>query len=114
MDRNSEVYFFLANTTDFDIDVITGVVRSLRVFDYEVQQSFDLEVVVMDNTTDPFNDTAQLTIYIEDINDNAPFFIDFPSNVTYAEDIEVGSSIANITAGDRDSGINQEVMSTIP
>ena len=108
---NGEVYFFLTNTTDFDIDVNSGVVRSLREFDYELEQSFHLVVVVMDNTTTPLNDTAQLTIFIADINDNVPFFINFPSNVSYPEDIPIGYSIANIMADDIDSGINQQVGS---
>lgn len=112
LESNGEMYFFLTNTTDFDIDVQTGVVRSLREFDYESEQSFDLEVVVRDNTTMPLNDTAQLTIFIADINDNNPFFVDFPTNVSYPEDIPIGYSIANITADDLDSGINREVMTT--
>lgn len=110
MGRNSQVFFFLSNTTDFEIDVTTGTVRSLRVFDYEVEQSFVLEVVAVNNATEPaLNDTAQLTIFIADINDNNPFFIDFPANVTFPEDLMLGSPIANITADDLDSGINREV-----
>jgi hypothetical protein len=107
---NSEVFFFLTNNTDFDIDVNSAAVRSLREFDYEMEQSFDLVVVAMDNTTNPLDDTAQLTIYITDINDNAPYFIDFPFNVSYPENLGIGSLITTIRADDLDSGINQEVI----
>lgn len=110
MGSNGQVFFFLDNTTDFEIDVSTGIVRSLRVFDYETEQSFVLEVLAVNTATEPaLSDTAQLTIFIADVNDNPPFFINFPTNVSFAEDLTLGSSIANITADDQDSGINREV-----
>lgn len=90
--------------------MISGEVRSVRAFDYEVEQSFVLEITVVDNaTTNPLTDTAQLIISISDINDNSPFFVDFPSNVSYSEATPVGASIVNITASDMDATTNAQV-----
>lgn len=92
--------------------MITGIVRSRRIFDYETEADREiiLDVIVTDNGSYPLSDTAQIVISITDINDNSPFFINFPANVSYPEDLLVGSSVANITADDYDSGFNAEVM----
>lgn len=99
----------LSNTTNFVIDPVTGEISSLRAFDFEEEQSFLLDIIAYDNVTDPLTDTAQLLIIITDINDNFPFFVDFPFNISYPEDITPGTLIANITAFDVDSTVNAEV-----
>ena len=109
---NSQILFSLSNDTDFEIDERTGRIQSRRPFDYENERVFNLEIIAEDNTSYPLSDRATLTISISDINDNTPFFINFPSNVSYAEDLTVGSIIANISANDVDSGINREVHTT--
>ena len=110
LDANGQILYSLNNDTDFVIDNVTGVINSRRPFDYEREQSFTLEILAFDNVTEPLSDSAALVISITDINDNTPFFEDFPSNVSYAENIVVGTSIANISADDLDSNVNSEVI----
>lgn len=100
----------LLNSTSFEIDPVTAQVQSLRSFDYEMEPSFVIELVAMDNATTPLTDTALLTIYISDQNDNDPFFVNLPSSVNYSESTAVGSFIADVEARDLDSGVNSEVM----
>ena len=108
--RNGEVQFLLVNDTDFTIDPITAEVRSERQFDFETERIFVLDVIAYDNVTvDPLTDTAQLVITITDENDNTPFFVNIPSNLSYPEDTPVGATITTITADDSDSRINAEV-----
>lgn len=109
LEENGEVMFRLSNTTNFVIDPVTGVVSSLRAFDFEVEQSLSLEIIAYDNVSSPLTDSALLTIYITDINDNTPFFEDFPVNVSFPEDTGLGTLIASIIAQDNDSMVNAEV-----
>ncbi len=108
LDARGQILFALNNDTDFSIDSINGEINSRRPFDYEKEQSFTLEIIALDNVTNPLSDTATLIISIADINDNTPFFEDFPFNVSYPENTMVGTLIANITADDLDSGVNSE------
>lgn len=107
--ENGQVFFYLDNSTDFEINVTSGVLQSLRAFDYEAEQSFILRITAMDNTSIPLSDSVPLTIFISDINDNFPFFVDFPFNGSFSEATPLGSPIASIDADDIDSGVNSEV-----
>lgn len=107
---NGEVQFLLMNDANFSINLITAEVQSLREFDFEMEQTFVLEVIAFDNVTvDPLMDTAQLIITITDENDNTPYFVNIPSNLSYPEDTPIGTTIATITADDLDSTSNAEV-----
>ncbi len=54
-------------------------------------------------------DFAMFTVYISDINDNAPFFTSFPSDTEIPENFGIGSTIVNVIAEDIDFGSNAEV-----
>lgn len=63
-------------------------------------------MVVKDNQgKNDFKSTnTTVEIKVEDINDNAPYFVD-PDNYTFSilEDAEYGASVGSITALDKDS-----------
>lgn len=107
---NGEVQYMLLNDTDFAIDPLTAEVESLRSFDFEMEKSFVLTVVAYDNATmNSMADMAPLIINISDINDNSPFFVAIPSNLSFPENIQVGDFIANVTAIDFDATSNAQV-----
>ena len=110
IDDNGQVLYMIENNMDFEIDMLTADVRALRVFDFEQVQSFVLSIVASDNSTSsPLFDEAQLIVNITDINDNTPFFVDFPANISLSEDISVGDMITVIGAEDNDSTTNAQV-----
>lgn len=95
---------------DFAIDMLTAQVRALRAFDYEQVQSFVLSIIASDNSsTSPMFDEAELIVNITDVNDNTPFFVDFPVNISLSEDTAVGDMITVIGAQDNDSSTNAQV-----
>ncbi|XP_071313789.1 cadherin-related family member 2 [Trachinotus anak] len=83
--------------------------------DYERCDQVVLEAQVVDENTEKGENnsvtTGQMVINIEDINDNAPEFI--PSDsvfVVVSESASKGTSVAGVTAIDRDSGINSQIV----
>ncbi|XP_036404404.1 cadherin-related family member 2 [Megalops cyprinoides] len=87
------------------------------VIDYEKCDQVVLEAQVVDIFTEKgMNNSVpgKLTIHIDDINDNFPEFIVAEALfVVVTESTESGSSVATVTATDRDSGINKEIKFSV-
>ena len=100
----------------FDIDSHTGTISTTRDFDREVHEVFVMDVVVSDDNNRLLNDTAIVTVYVSDMNDNAPI-IDFPSSINYTVDISnqvpVDYVVTQILAHDVDTGANAELSYSI-
>ncbi|XP_044062276.1 cadherin-related family member 2 isoform X3 [Siniperca chuatsi] len=94
----------------------TGEVRvnPENTVDYEQCDQVVIEAQVVDEYTEKGENnsvtTGQMVINIEDINDNAPEFI-FSNSVfvVVSESASKGTSVAAVTATDRDSGINRQI-----
>lgn len=54
-----------------------------------------------------FSDTTSVTLTVTDINDNAPIFTPPSQDVTFPENIDIGTSVATFNADDADSGDNK-------
>ncbi|XP_078117590.1 cadherin-related family member 2 [Sander vitreus] len=82
--------------------------------DYEQCDQVLIEAQVVDEYTEKGENnsvtTGQMVINIADINDNAPEFIFSDSVfVVVSESASKGTSVAGVTATDRDSGINRQI-----
>lgn len=72
------------NTDDsFYIEGTTGKIRVNKPLDYEKITEYNLTVRAFDGL---YNDTAQVKIFIENVNDNPPVFEDFNKNPTIEEE----------------------------
>lgn len=72
------------NTNDtFSIERITGKIRVNKTLDYEQITKYSLIVKAFDGL---FSDTAQVEIYVTNVNDNPPIFKDFDRNPTIPEE----------------------------
>uniref|UniRef100_UPI0037E78288 cadherin-related family member 2 n=1 Tax=Semicossyphus pulcher TaxID=241346 RepID=UPI0037E78288 len=94
----------------------TGEVRvnPETTLDYEQCDQVLIEAQVVDLFTEKGENnsltTGQMVINIEDINDNAPeFVISDAVFVAVSETASKGTSVAGVTAIDRDSGINRQI-----
>ena len=67
----------------FHIEATTGKIRVNKPLDYEKLTKYNLTVKAFDGL---FNDTAQVEIFIENVNDNPPVFEDFDKNPTIDEE----------------------------
>uniref|UniRef100_A0A673ZTN7 Protocadherin-16 n=1 Tax=Salmo trutta TaxID=8032 RepID=A0A673ZTN7_SALTR len=111
---NSQVLYFLSRGSQgmFIIDQHTGQVITAAPLDRERTTSYTFDVCAIDSShASPRNSTATVTVYVQDVNDNAPFFIQDPLvlNISKPSPAVVVSShrvLATMRAEDRDFGAN--------
>ncbi|KAM9348127.1 protocadherin-16 [Symphorus nematophorus] len=90
----------------FGIHRYSGGVSLTAPLDFEEKTWYTLTV----RATDSQHQTeANITILVEDINDNAPAFTHDLYQVTLAEHTPPGSAVVTVTATDRDSGENGKI-----
>ncbi|XP_038214597.1 cadherin-related tumor suppressor-like [Zerene cesonia] len=114
--RNAELTFSLPiSQNDFRIDSRNGFIKTLRSFDRESlsqttgQNYITLTVTVSDNGKVKLSDSVRVTIYITDVNDNAPIFTRTPYSVEVSEGASVGASIMRVYSSDADEGLNGDI-----
>ncbi|KAM3616499.1 uncharacterized protein V6R79_018992 [Siganus canaliculatus] len=111
---NSQVMYFLSTGSQsmFIIDQNTGRIITAAPLDRERTASYTFEVCATDSSpVNPRNSTAQVTVYIQDVNDNAPFFIQDPLilNVSISS-VSSRRVLATMRAEDKDFGANGSVF----
>ena len=103
------VYSFSSgkNSQDaFHIDRFTGDITLLKSLDYEVTPSYVLHINVTDGT---YQSQTILTVIVQDVNDNAPRFLNSSYQATLSEETAAGTSILRVSAEDKDSGSNGQL-----
>lgn len=111
---NSHVLYSLSSSSQsmFIIDQDTGRIITTSPLDREKTASYTFEVCATDSSpVNPRNSTAQVTVYIQDVNDNAPFFIQDPLilNIS-ASSVSSRRVLATMRAEDKDFGANGSVF----
>ena len=97
----------------FDLNSVTGELRNARALDFEKtdERSFQLTVQATDQGSAlklETNTTIDVTLL--DINDNSPVFQPAVYGETIDESFPSGDSILTVSATDRDSTTNQELV----
>nr|XP_056711917.1 protocadherin Fat 4 [Euleptes europaea] len=77
--------------------------------DRELQERFTLLVAASDRAVEPLSATVNVTVILEDVNDNRPLFNSTNYVFYYEEEQSGGSFVGKICAVDKDSGSNGEV-----
>ncbi len=73
-----------------------GLVTLKKPLDYEARSSYDMVVVAQDSGVDPKaqSSTVNILINVNDIQDQAPFFLNAPFSATVPENVpEVSRNI---------------------
>ncbi|XP_068133893.1 protocadherin alpha-6-like isoform X14 [Hyperolius riggenbachi] len=85
-----------------------GKVFALKSFDHEQVKYFQCHIKAIDAGLPPQSSDLTLNIFIEDINDNAPTFAPFYSDVTFKtpKSAQPGYLVGKVKAMDLDSGYN--------
>ncbi|KAK3585845.1 hypothetical protein CHS0354_038372 [Potamilus streckersoni] len=94
-------------TLPFEIDHSTGAISvSMASLDYESKRLYSFRIKASDNGTIPLSSMCQMTIRINDINDNPPSFK--PSDIigSISEAVPIGTSVTRVFAMDADSSFN--------
>uniref|UniRef100_A0A8C8VMJ4 Cadherin EGF LAG seven-pass G-type receptor 2 n=1 Tax=Pelusios castaneus TaxID=367368 RepID=A0A8C8VMJ4_9SAUR len=111
--ENARITYFMEDSIpQFRIDVDTGAVTTQMELDYEDQVSYTLAITARDNGIPQKSDTTYLEILVNDVNDNAPQFLRDGYQGSVYEDVPAFTSVLQVSATDRDSGLNGRVFYT--
>ncbi|XP_068134493.1 protocadherin Fat 2 [Hyperolius riggenbachi] len=105
---NEPVYFSILTYGElFQIGHSSGVLQTRGLaFDREVQGKYDVIVEARDSRSPPRVSQTKVEVYVEDVNDNAPIFLNTPYYVAVEDGIEPGDVIFQVSAMDKDAGGN--------
>ncbi|NWJ09241.1 CELR2 protein, partial [Crypturellus undulatus] len=106
------IYLMEDSIPQFRIDPDTGAVTTQMELDYEDQVSYTLAITARDNGIPQKSDTTYLEILVSDVNDNAPQFLRDGYQGSVFEDVPAFTSVLQVSATDRDSGLNGRVFYT--
>ncbi|KAK5858538.1 hypothetical protein PBY51_002671 [Eleginops maclovinus] len=112
MDERARLSFSIYGSVDpvsmrlFRVNPGTGVVYTADRLDYEARTQHILTIMVKDQEF-PFNrDLARILVAVEDSNDNIPYFTSTVYDAVAYESSPIGTSVLQVTALDKDNGIN--------
>ncbi|TMS17077.1 Protocadherin Fat 2, partial [Larimichthys crocea] len=105
------IYSVMNPMGKFTISQTSGILETMGIpFDREEQDIYDVVVQVQDMRTPPRTATSQVKVFIDDVNDNAPQFLNLPFSMMISEASEPGDVLYQATAIDRDLGENGSIM----
>uniref|UniRef100_A0A3B3D0Q4 Protocadherin 2 alpha a 1 n=1 Tax=Oryzias melastigma TaxID=30732 RepID=A0A3B3D0Q4_ORYME len=117
---NSEIEYsfrskFRGLTSDpFALNSKTGKLTVNGSLDYEEKQVYEINVMAADKGAVSLSSNCKVIIRVEDVNDNQPD-IDITSLSSHiAEDAPPGTVVALMGVTDRDSGVNGQVLCSMP
>lgn len=93
----------------FRIEQRSGEIKVNGSVDYEVSQQYHLWVMATESGSSWVSNYAEVIIGVVDENDNEPKFSKSLYNVSVAEDAQLLTTVATVTAYDADSGSNGEI-----
>ncbi|XP_058130982.1 protocadherin-23 [Dasypus novemcinctus] len=91
--------------SSFTIHPENGLISTIRALDREVQETVELRVVAHDLGTPSLSATCQVSITVDDVNDNEPVFQRQVYNATLEEHAPVGHCFLQVKASDADAGL---------
>ncbi|CAG6014487.1 unnamed protein product [Menidia menidia] len=78
--------------------------------DYETTRFFTLRVRVQNVAAVPLASFTTVYVNLTDVNDNVPFFLSSTYEATVPEGAQIGTSVAQVSATDLDSGLHGEIQ----
>ncbi|XP_015261788.1 PREDICTED: cadherin-8-like [Gekko japonicus] len=92
--------------TIFVINDKTGDIHAMKRLDREEKAEYTLTAQAVDRDTNkPLEPPSEFIIKVQDINDNAPEFVDGPYHATVPEMSIVGTYVTKVTATDADDPV---------
>ncbi|XP_056131020.1 protocadherin Fat 2 [Lampris incognitus] len=109
---NEPVFYSVLNPMGrFTISQTSGVLETTGIpFDREEQELYDVVVEVHDMRTPSRTATTQVKVYIDDVNDNTPQFLNLPFSMMISEESDPGDVLYQVAASDSDLGENGSIM----
>ncbi|NWY76548.1 PCD23 protein, partial [Erithacus rubecula] len=121
VDRDAGLNSFLqyeilpgAGYEKFKMNSDSGELVTAASLDREAQEVFSIKGSSCHDLGSPSrSSTAQLCVTVLDENDHSPLFAETQYQISVTEDLEEGSAILDLSASDKDAGLNGEVMYSV-
>ncbi|XP_034400089.1 protocadherin gamma-A11-like [Cyclopterus lumpus] len=117
---NGEIEYSLRNkirglsSEPFDLNSRTGKLTVKGSLDYEAKQVYEIKVLAADKGAVSLSTHCNVIVRVEDVNDNQPE-IDITSlSSRIPEDAPPGTVVALMEVSDLDSGVNGQVVCSVP
>ncbi|XP_034545015.1 protocadherin alpha-3-like isoform X5 [Notolabrus celidotus] len=114
--KNGEVKCEILNTVPFKLETNYRNYYSLVVngqLDREVTPQYNVTISATDEGSPPLSNISVVTVYISDVNDNAPHFSEPAINIYVKENSKIGTVIKTVTATDSDINNNGQISYSI-
>lgn len=109
---NAEILYSISSGNfgnKFSINSRTGEITA-RSLDRETQSRFVLQITAQDRgTPTSYQGTCNISVSVEDQNDNDPRFEVSKYTASVAEDVPVSTSVLQVKAADADIGVNARI-----
>ncbi|KAM4732815.1 protocadherin alpha-3-like [Anableps anableps] len=114
--KNGEVNCQILNTVPFKLEKNYKNYYSLIVngcLDREVTPQYNVTISASDEGQPPLSNSSVISVFVSDVNDNAPDFQEPVINVYVKENSKVGTIIQTVTAIDADINKNGQVTYSV-
>ncbi|XP_029369153.1 protocadherin alpha-8-like [Echeneis naucrates] len=98
----------------FDLDSKTGKLTVKEGLDYEERQIYEIKVVAADKGAVSLSTHCNVVVRVEDVNDNPPEIEITSLSSRIPEDAPLGTVVALMGVTDLDSGVNGQVVCSVP
>lgn len=112
-DTNGKVQYNIVKGNEnlqFDIEANTGIITLNAQLDYESQRSALLLIEASDLGSPSLSSVCTVIVHVLDQNDNAPNFLSLKQKETISEDTQVGQTVTQVYAYDKDSSVDDNNM----
>uniref|UniRef100_A0A3Q3IX46 FAT atypical cadherin 4 n=1 Tax=Monopterus albus TaxID=43700 RepID=A0A3Q3IX46_MONAL len=108
---NGEIMYDIAGGNTGDVFGIfpDGQLYIKAELDREIQDRYNLVVVAKDRAVEPLSATVNVSVILDDVNDNRPLFNSTNYVFYFEEEQNRGSLVGQVFADDKDFGPNSEV-----
>ncbi|XP_069101569.1 cadherin-23-like [Argopecten irradians] len=106
----SIIGYWSGGSNPVTIDTSTGVITTSASLDRESVDTYVIWCRVQDSGTPVLSSDTNVTITINDLNDNDPTFASTTYTATVTENTSVGTSITTMAATDADTGVNAVIV----
>ncbi|XP_040903617.1 protocadherin Fat 4-like [Toxotes jaculatrix] len=98
----------------FDLDHRTGKLTVKEGLDYEEKQVYEIKVLAADKGAVSLSTHCNVIVRVEDVNDNQPEIEITSLSSRIPEDAPLGTVVALMGVTDLDSGVNGQVVCSVP
>ncbi|XP_013390955.1 cadherin-related tumor suppressor-like [Lingula anatina] len=106
-ERNSYVAYHLTSNM-FSLGPGDGLLKVSGNLDRETKDTYILDITATDKGQPPRSSHQTITVHIRDKNDNNPVFDPQEYQATVSENAAIGTLLKQVSATDRDAGLNGE------